>query len=388
MDQITNPYTPGAGSMPDALVGRDNILEDAHVLLERTLRKRSARSMIMVGLRGVGKTVLLNRIETMAQQRNFKTIAFEVTEERSLPESLIPELRRVLLELNRSAGVGDAVRRSLVALRNFLGTVKITCSDFGIELEPMPGLADSGNMAIDLTDLFLFAAAEEKGTGIVLLIDEIQLLRPDELSALIMAMHKVQQRQASLLLFGAGLPTLPGLAGEAKSYAERLFSYPAIGQLQRSDAFAALARPAAQEGVLFEEEAMDIIYRETHGYPYFLQEWGSQVWAVATGNTITAHDVRSIAGAVVRSLDQSFFRVRFDRLTEAEKRFMRAMAELGTEGCRSGAVARYLGVKSTAITTVRASLINKGMLYSPAYGVIEFSVPLFCNFIKRAIPAL
>lgn len=388
MNQITNPYTPGAGSMPDALVGRDNILEDARVLLERTLRKRSARSMIMVGLRGVGKTVLLNRIESMAQQRNFKTIAFEVTEERSLLESLVPEMRRVLLELNRSAGVGEAVRRSLIALRNFIGTVKITCSDFGLELEPMPGLADSGNMAIDLTDLFLLAAAAaaEKGTGIVLLIDEIQLLRPDELSALIMAMHKVQQKQAALLLFGAGLPTLPGLAGEAKSYAERLFVYPAIGQLQRRDAFAALAQPAAQEGVLFEEEALESIYQATQGYPYFLQEWGSHVWGEAEGNTITARDVHAVADDVVRCLDQSFFRVRFDRLTEAEKRFMRAMADLGSEGCRSGAVARYLGVKSTAITTVRASLISKGMLYSPAYGVIEFSVPLFSEFLKRTIP--
>lgn len=390
MNQITNPYTPGAGSMPDALVGRDNILEDARVLLERTLRKRSARSMIMVGLRGVGKTVLLNRIETMSEQRNFKTIAFEVTEERSLLEALVPELRRVLLELNRSAGVGEAVRRGLIALRNFIGTVKITCSDFGIELEPMPGLADSGNMAIDLTDLFLLVAeaAEEKGTGIVLLIDEIQLLRLDELSALIMAMHKVQQKQASLLLFGAGLPTLPGLAGEAKSYAERLFSYPGIGQLERADAYAALARPAAQEGVLFEDDALDIIYRETQGYPYLLQEWGSHVWGVATGDTITADNVRAVADEVIRSLDQSFFRVRFDRLTESEKRFMRAMAELGADGCRSGAVARYLGVKPTAITTVRASLINKGMLYSPAYGIIEFSVPLFSDFLKRSIPAV
>lgn len=390
MNQITNPYTPGAGSMPDALVGRDNILEDARVLLERALRKRSARSMIMVGLRGVGKTVLLNRIETMSEQRNFKTIAFEVTEDRSLLEALVPELRRVLLELNRSAGVGEAVRRGLIALRNFIGTVKISCSDFGIELEPMPGLADSGNMAIDLTDLFLLvaAAAEEKGTGIVLLIDEIQLLRLDELSALIMAMHKVQQKQATLLLFGAGLPTLPGLAGEAKSYAERLFSYPCIGQLQRADAYAALARPAAQEGVLFEDDALEIIYRETQGYPYFLQEWGSHVWGEATGDTITADYVRSVADEVIRSLDQSFFRVRFDRLTESEKRFMRAMAELGADGCRSGAVARYLGVKSTAITTVRASLINKGMLYSPAYGIIEFSVPFFSDFLKRFIPAV
>ena len=389
MDQITNPYTPGAGSMPDALVGRDSILEEARVLLERTLRKRSARSMILVGLRGVGKTVLLNRIESMAQQRQFKTISFEVTEERSLIESLVPELRRVLLELNRAAGVGDAVRRGLIALRNFIGTVKITCSDFGIELEPMPGLADSGNFALDLTELFLLtaAAAEEKGTGVLLLIDEIQLLRPDELSALIMAMHKMQQKQASLILVGAGLPTIPGLAGEAKSYAERLFSYPVVGQLQQADAYAALTRPAAQEDVLFEEEALELIYQRTEGYPYFLQEWGSHIWQQARSNTITRDDVLNAADHVVRSLDESFFRVRFDRLTEAEKRFMRTMADLGPAACRSGDVARLLGVKPTAVTTVRSSLIHKGMIFSPAYGCIDFSVPLFGNFLKRTLPA-
>lgn len=388
MDKVTNPYTPGAGSMPDALVGRDAILEDARVLLERTLRKRPARSMVMVGLRGVGKTVLLNKIEEIAQERNFKTLSFEATEEKRLIAGLVPELRRVLLALNRLEGVGEKVKQSMIALRNFIGTVKVTCSDFGLEMEPVPGLADSGNMELDLTELFLLtaAAAEEKGTGIVLLIDEIQLLKPDELGALIMAMHKVQQRNASLVLVAAGLPTIPGLAGEAKSYAERLFAYPQVGRLKREDAYAALRSPAAQEGVVFHEDAMDFIFEKTQGYPYFLQEWGSHVWEVASNNVITLQDVREAADDVVQTLDESFFRVRYDRLTESEKRFMRAMAELGDGGCKSSAVASYLHVKPTAITTVRSSLISKGMIYSPAYGVIDFSVPMFGDFLKRTIP--
>lgn len=388
MDKITNPYTPGAGSMPDALVGRDNILEDARVLLERALRGRTSKSMVMVGLRGVGKTVLLNKIEAMAQELHFRTVSFEVTEEKSLISALVPELRRVLLALNRMEGVGEKVRRGLIALRNFIGTVKLTCSDFGLELEPMPGVADSGNMEIDLTELFLLcaAAAEEKGQGIALLIDEIQLLKPDELSALIMAMHKIQQKQASLVLVGAGLPTIPGLAGEAKSYAERLFSYPRVGRLKQEDAHAALRKPAAQEGVIFDEDALEYVFRKTQGYPYFLQEWGAHAWEAASNDIITLHDVEQISDDVLQTLDESFFRVRYDRLTEAEKRFLRAMAELGNEGCRSGAVANILQVKPTATTTVRSSLISKGMIYSPAYGHIDFSVPLFGDFLKRTMP--
>lgn len=388
MDKITNPYTPGAGSMPDALVGRDNILEDARVLLERTLRGRTSKSMVMVGLRGVGKTVLLNKIEAMAQGLHFRTVSFEATEEKSLVSALVPELRRVLLALNRMEGVSEKVRRGLIALRNFIGTVKVTCSDFGLELEPMPGVADSGNMEIDLTELFLLcaAAAEEKRQGIVLLIDEIQLLKPDELAALIMAMHKVQQRQAALVLVGAGLPTIPGLAGEAKSYAERLFSYPRVGRLKQEDAHAALREPAAQEGVIFEEDALEYVFKQTQGYPYFLQEWGAHVWEAASNDIITLHDVEQISNDVLQTLDESFFRVRYDRLTEAEKRFLRAMAELGNDSCRSGAVANMLRVKPTATTTVRSSLISKGMIYSPSYGYIDFSVPLFGDFLKRTIP--
>lgn len=388
MDKVSNPYTPGAGSMPDALVGRDAILEDVRVLLERTLRGRASKSMVLVGLRGVGKTVLLNKIETMAKERHFETLTFESTEEKSLVAALVPELRRVLLALNRMEGVSEKVRRGMIALRNFIGTVKVTCSDFGLELEPMPGVADSGNMEMDLTELFLLtaAAAEEKGRGIAILIDEIQLLKAEELGALIMAMHKVQQRKAPLVLVGAGLPTIPGLAGEAKSYAERLFAYPRVGKLKREDARAALREPAAQEGVLFDEDALDYVFGQTQGYPYFLQEWGAHVWEKASNDVITLHDVTEAADDVQQTLDESFFRVRYDRLTESEKRFLRAMAELGDEGCRSGAVASLLRVKPTAITTVRSSLISKGMIYSPSHGVIDFSVPMFGDFLKRMMP--
>ena len=388
MDNVSNPYTPGAGSMPVALVGRDAILEDARVLLERTRRGRVSKSMIMVGLRGVGKTVLLNKIEELAKERQFRTLSIEATEGESLAATLAPKLRKLLLALNRMEGVGEKVRKGLIALRNFIGTVKVTCSDFGLELEPMPGVADSGNIEMDLTELFLLTAdaAAEKGYGVALLIDEIQLLNDEDLGALIMAMHKVQQRQAPLVLIAAGLPTIPGLAGEAKSYAERLFAYPRVGKLKQDDAHAALREPAAQEGVIFDEDALDYVYTQTQGYPYFLQEWGDHVWEIASNQVITLRDAQMATTEVLQTLDESFFRVRYDRLTEAERRFLRAMAELGGDTCRSGAVAGYLQVKPTAITTVRASLISKGMIYSPAYGVLDFSVPMFGDFLKREIP--
>ena len=226
MDRIKNPFSPGAGWPPPALVGRDEVVENARVLLGRTLLQRHEKSMMLTGLRGVGKTVLLNRIEHMAMEQGYKTIIFEVQDGQSLAQVLATALRNILYELNLVAGAGEKVRRGLMILRNFIGAVKLSYGDFGIDLEPLPGMADTGNMEIDLPELFLAVAeaARERNTGVALFVDEVQLLAPQELSALILAMHKLQQKQAPFVLIGAGLPTLPRLAGEAKSYAERLFS--------------------------------------------------------------------------------------------------------------------------------------------------------------------
>ena len=390
MDPIMNPFSPGAGCPPPALVGRDNVLEQVRVLLGRVLRKRSAKSMLLTGLRGVGKTVLLSKMEEMARKEGYKTIKFEVQEDKSLAGLLIPQLKTLLYELHSAGGANAVVRRALSALKNFIKVIKVQVNlgEIGIGVEAIPGLSDSGDMDADLPALFQATAeaARERNTGIALLMDEVQLLRQEELNALILVMHQLQQSQAPMVLIGAGLPTLPRLAGEAKSYAERLFSYPIIDQLSRDESFQALESPVFQEGVDFEPEAMAVIYERTKGYPYFLQEWGAQAWNQAAANKITLGDIIKAEPLVVRNLDEDFFRVRFDRLTDGEKRFMRAMAELDDSGCQVGNVAQLLGVKNTAVSLTRSNLIRKGMIYSSRHGVIDYSVPFFGDFLRRAIP--
>ena len=390
MDPIKNPFSPGAGSPPPELVGRDPILEQARVLLGRIRSKRAEKSMLLTGLRGVGKTVLLNEIERLAKAGGYRTLSIEAHEDKSLGPLIAPNMRTLLYDLDRVAGAGDKVKRGLAVLRSFVGALKVSFGDvsFGLDIDPEKGAADSGDLEIDLPNLFVAVAeaAEERKSAVALLIDEIQYFRPVELGALIMAMHKVQQRQLPMVLLGAGLPILPGLAGESKSYAERFFSFPDIGALSQADTAKALREPALAAGVIFEPEALDDIYRLTKGYPYFLQEWGYQAWNLATTSPITLQVVENATATVIPRLDKNFFRVRFDRLTPSEKNFLRAMADLGPGAYRTGDIAETLNVKITSIGPVRAKLIRKGMIYSPAHGDMAFTVPLFDEFMIRALP--
>jgi hypothetical protein len=255
-------------------------------------------------------------------------------------------------------------------------------------LEPEKGTADSGDLEADLPDLFevIGEAAVSRNTAVALFLDEIQYFDQKELSGLIMAMHRVQQKRLPLVLLGAGLPVLPGLAGESKSYAERLFDFPDIGALSEDEAEIALRSPAKEAGVHFEPAALAEVYRLTRGYPYFIQEWGYSVWNEANSNPLTLGTVRAATPKVVAKLDKSFFRVRFDRLTPGEKKLLRAMAELGPGPHRTGDVAEQLAVKVTSLGPRRASLIKKGMIYSPSHGELAFTVPLFDEFMRRAIP--
>ena len=389
MDKIRNPFSPGAGSPPPELAGRDNILEQARVLLGRVLAKRPEKSLLLTGLRGVGKTVLLNEIERMAQASGYRTILIEAHEGKSLAVLLAPQLRRLLFDLDRIAGAGDKVRRGIAVLKSFVGAIKIKVGeiDISLDIEPEPGTADSGDLETDLPSLFMAVgeAAQERGVAVALLIDELQYFSSPELSALIMAMHKMQQRQLPLLLIAAGLPILPGLMGESKSYAERLFSFPDIGPLPEPDATKALQDPVRQAGEAFEPAALAEIFRLTRGYPYFLQEWGYQAWNHATASPISLAVVRQTSALVAQRLDENFFRVRFDRLTPREKKYLRAMAELGPGPHRTGDVADKLGVKINTLGPVRANLIKKGMVYSPSHGDMAFTVPLFDEFMRRAI---
>ena len=390
MDPIKNPFSPGAGSPPPELVGRAPILEQARILLGRVKLKKPEKSVLLTGLRGVGKTVLLNEIERMAKAADYRTISIEAHEDKPLGVLIAPYLRSLLYELDRMAGAGDKVKRGLAILRSFVGALKVTVEDvaYGLDIDPEKGTADSGDLEIDLPRLLVAIgeAAENRGTAVAILIDEVQYFSSKELAALIMAMHKIQQRQLPVVLLGAGLPILPALAGESKSYAERLFSFPDIGALSSADATKALQDPARAVGVAFKPAALDEVFRLTKGYPYFVQEWGYQSWNRASSSPITVEVVRNATADAIPRLDKNFFRVRFDRLTPSEKNFLRAMAELGPGAYRTADIADTLGVKIASIGPVRAKLIKKGMIYSPAHGDMAFTVPLFDEFMIRAIP--
>ena len=391
MDFLKNPYTPNAGTRPPELVGRDPVLEQSHVLLERVKAGKSEKSMLLTGLRGVGKTVLLNEIKRKAEKAGYRAVFIEASEEKPMGQLLASHLRSLLFELSRMAGAGDKARRGLAVLRSFVSGLKLTYGDFtlSLDIEPELGAADSGDLEIDLPNLIdaVGEAAIERKAFVALLIDEIQCFREKELGALIMAMHRVQQKQLPIVLVGAGLPVLPGLAGDAKSYAERLFNFPEIGALSADETAKALRDPAQEIGVGFEVSALDEIHRLTKGYPYFVQEWGSQSWNMAAESPIRLADVMNASAVVESRLDQSFFRVRYDRLTPGEKRFLRAMAELGPGPHRTGNIAEILGLKRVeSMGPKRAQLIKKGMIFSPVYGELAFTVPLFDEFMKRAIP--
>ncbi len=392
MDPRTNPYAPGAGTKPPELAGRDELIEKAAIALDRFRNGLSARSLLLVGLRGVGKTVLLNRIAQEAEARGFVVVQIEAPEKRSLPATLIPSLRTALIKLDRIIAAGELAKRALRALGGFVGAMKVKYEDieFGVDLGNEPGVADSGDLERDLIDLFVEVgkAAKEKQTALVFFIDELQYVQEDQFASLITALHKCSQEQLPVALIGAGLPQLVGQAGRAKSYAERLFEYPRIGPLTENDAKKALVVPAEELGVMFENGALTEILNQTQSYPYFLQEWGKHSWQCASQSPITTQDVNAATELAVSELDASFFRVRFDRLTPSEKLYLRAMAELGPGPHRSGDISHLLKKEVNSVAPTRATLINKGMVYSPAHGDNGFTVPLFDQYMKRVMPTL
>lgn len=345
---------------------------------------------MIVGLRGVGKTVLLNRIREIADEHDYVAEMIEAPENKSLAAILMPAVRSLILKLDRGEQINSAARRAFRVLRGFAAAVRVKYHDIEISLdgEMEPGVGDSGDLEIDLPDLLmaLGEAARERGTVAALIMDELQYLSEIEMSALIVGLHKVAQRQLPLTLFGAGLPQLVGLTGRSKSYAERLFDFPIAGPLALDDARTALRAPAQEEGADFTEPAVRRIYDLTEGYPYFLQEWGYHAWLIASVGQIGAADVDKASPEAIAALDRSFFRVRFDRLTPAERKYLRAMASLGAGPHRSGDIAHQLGVKVSSTGPVRASLIKKGMVYSPAHGDTAFTVPLFDQFMARTMP--
>ncbi|WP_239031920.1 ATP-binding protein [Paroceanicella profunda] len=353
-------------------------------------QKRAVQHPILVGLRGVGKTVLLVKAREMAETHGHYTIEIEAHEGKSLAELLAPGLRKTLYALSSIENAKDKARRGIRVLKSLLSGIKINISGFEIGVDAETGTADSGDIEADLPEMIvaLGEAASAAGKSVSLIVDEIQYLSSREFSALIMALHKANQRSLPLALIGAGLPQLLGLAGNSKSYSERLFSYPTIGALTEEDAITAVVNPSKEEGVEFLDGAVDLIMRRTECYPYFLQQWAYDSWNVASGHAITEKDVVQATEKSLVALDESFFKVRFERCTPSEKRYMRALAEHGTGAHRSGDIAEALGMNTTSAAPTRSNLIKKGMIYSPAYGDTAFTVPLFDEYMRRTIPNL
>ena len=386
MKATHNPYNPGAGVPPPELAGRDHLVEIARVAIARAKGGRPAKSAIMLGLRGVGKTVLLNAFEAIAEEEGCQTALLEIDPGTPLAQQLAPQLQHILHRLDRVKKAGNEVQKAFGALRSFASMFKATVGDvdFGFAVTPA-----TGDLSIDLTDLFvaIAEAAKKRDSAVILLIDEIQYLQKDDLSALIMAMHKIAQRQLPLLLFGGGLPQLAKLAGDAKSYAERLFDYPPIGPLDEAGARLALSAPAEREGVKYAKDALDYVIEQTGRYPFFLQVWGSHCWDAAEESPITLADAKRASETAIAALDEGIFKVRLARLTERQKAYARAMAEFGAEPVNSSDVANALKLSLSQAAPIRDELIKKGMAYSPERGLIGFTVPKFDEYMRRAMPA-
>ena len=386
MKATHNPYNPGAGVPPPELAGRDNLVEIANVAIARAKAGRPAKSAIMLGLRGVGKTVLLNAFEAIAEEQGCQTALLEIDPGTPLAQQLAPQLQHILHRLDRVKKAGNEVQKAFGALRAFASMFKATVGDvdFGFAVTPA-----TGDLSIDLTDLFvaIAEAAKKRDTAVILLIDEIQYLQKDDLSALIMALHKIAQRQLPLLLFGGGLPQLAKLAGDAKSYAERLFDYPPIGPLDAAGARVALSAPAEREGVKYAKDALDYVIEQTGGYPFFLQVWGSHCWDTAQKSPITLADAKRASETAIAALDEGIFKVRLARLTERQKAYARAMADFGAEPVNSSDVANAMNLSLSQAAPIRDELIKKGMAYSPERGLIGFTVPKFDEYMRRAMPA-
>lgn len=390
MDPITNPFAPGAGTPPPELAGRDVLREAVRIALERTRRCLSTKSVLMIGLRGVGKTVLLDKMRSDAETTGILTVRIEAPEGRSLPANIAPQIRQALLRLSLDLKAKELAQRALRALTGFAKALKVKYADIevGFDFESEPGLADNGDLEHDLQALLqaVGEAAKKAGTAFAMFIDELQYVKEPELAALITALHRTAQQSLPVILVGAGLPQLRGKMGQAKSYAERLFDFPELGPLTPDETKTAIEIPANAQNVEITPDALDQIVTETRCYPYFVQEWGKHTWEVARVSPITRNDVVSASIIAVAALDESFFRVRFDRLTPSEKRYVRAMAELGPGPHRSGDIAECLKRNVTALGPIRAQLIVKGMIYSPNHGDTAFTVPLFDAFMRRIMP--
>jgi AAA ATPase domain len=387
VDPVRNPFSPGAGTRPPALVGRDREIEAMDVALQRLLLGRDGRSQMLTGLRGVGKTVLLNEFELIAEARGFFHEHIEVSDDGRLALRLVAAFRKVLLAMDAKRRIGERVRHALGVLKAF--SIQIPDGPgVHIDVDVVSGPADSGDLATDLAGLFveLGEVARDHDTGVFLTLDELHYVSEETLSALVVGLHRAAQLRLPITVAGAGLPMLATLTGEAKSYAERMFTFPQIGSLSDAEAIEALETPARDEGVAWDERSLGRLVKVTRGYPYFLQEFGKQAWDVAEGpDVIHFEEVERSIPVAVAELDDGFFRVRVGRTSDGERSYLRAMAELGPGPVKSAEVAGLLGKRTNALAPTRDTLIKRALCYSPRRGEIDFTVPMFDEFMKRWI---
>lgn len=390
MEVAKNPFTPDAGRQPPELTGREAVLENAEIALKRMLNGNPTNSMVLRGLRGVGKTVLLTRIGDMAYEKGFKVARIEAPEAGGLAQKFIPELWEILLRIDPERRRMESFKQALSAIRNFASMVKIRLGGMDIEVKPSPGIADTGDLEHDLPKVITLIGQEAKECNafIALVIDEMQLLSSEELSALCAALHQVSQRDFPIHLVGAGLPHITALLGNAKSYSERMFNFAEVGPLDAEAVRNAIVKPIKCKGEDIEDEAVQEIFNQTEGYPYFVQEWGSHVWDRAPQSPIRREDVCAAQERILGKLDQGFFRVRYDRMTPLQKKYLRAMAEPGAESRQTGRIAQLLGVKPEQISPTRNQLLKMGMIWSPSHGEAAFTVPHFDKFMLREMKVL
>lgn len=394
VDPVRNPYAPGAGQRPPELAGRDREQRQFEVVLERVAMGRPERSLILTGLRGVGKTVLLNAMRSQAIQRLWGTGKIEARPDQSIRRPVAAALHMAIRELAPRHRAPERVDDVLGVLKSFAmrdpKAPKGATQRWqpGIDVPAKRGRADSGDLEIDLTELFVDAAsvATDLGVGIALFVDEMQDIAPADVSALCAACHELSQNGGPLIIVGAGLPHLPSVLSASKSYSERLFRYVRIDRLERDAADYALAAPAEQEGVDFQSDALDALYKESDGYPYFVQAYGKAAWDLAPATPITAEDVRVAAPGAEEELAVGFFGSRYERATPAEREYMRAMASLGDEPVQTSDVAIVLARKPSSLSPARDNLIKKGLIYSAERGLIGFTVPHFGKFLRTQTP--
>ena len=386
MDPVKNPFSPWAGTPPPALMGRTQFIDEFKTGLNRTLACRPWQSIMPVWLRWVWKTVLLNHLIDIAEKQWVKTSLIETPEDSDFPRIIINESRKLLLNLDKNWAVSEKVKYALRVLKSF--SLSFWWIEAKIDLDPEAWVADSGIFENDIRDMFvaLWEAAKSRNTAVLIAIDEVQYLSENYFSALISAIHRTVQLQLPIMVVGTWLPQILWLAWNAKSYAERLFRFPRIDPLNKEEAMLAIRNPIEEQGMQIDQDALDSIFEVSHGYPYFLQEWWYAAWNHSDGPRISQQDIIDLYEIVLSKLDSNFFRVRYDRLTPSERKYLRAMSELWPWPHRSWDIAKKYWAKVESTAPIRSMLISKGMIYSPAHGDTWFTVPMFDEFMKRIMP--